>query len=165
MRLYWHLLSSALWRKNNHDWVLSGAGVFLTSAFLFILENSHLAAFQSFIVDPVSCAQFFEIFILYSGPSQISSFSTSFSVGHIIFQDYKNQPNSVLGILSKPLAGVLNLVSWKNVLISKNSTFQLILCPLWSCTLRIHSLAYSPFSCWCVSQLLQLLWHVTHLLP
>lgn len=51
------------------------------------------------------------VFILYSNLSQISNFSASLSVGHLIFQDCKSQSNGILEILYKPFARVLYPVS------------------------------------------------------
>lgn len=87
------------------------------------------------------------VFILYSNLSQIYNFCASLSVGHLIFWDCKSQANGILEILYKPFARLLYPVSWENALLSKNSIFQHIVCPLWSSTLRIHSWAVS-FSCW-----------------
>lgn len=81
-----------------------------------------------------------------SSLSQISSFSTLFTVGHWIFQDYESQPNSISGRLSKSLARVLSPVFERMGSHVKRLHFSVY--SLWSSSLRICYWAYFPFSCW-----------------
>lgn len=148
-------------RKANHGWVPQWCWCPPCKTNLFILRNSHLVDFQHFMVDPVGLIHW--AFLSFS-LSQISTTSTSLSVGHLIFQDCKNQLNRVLGGLSKPLPRLLNPITWEDVVLSKTPIFSLL--PVFFDPAVIIFWCLFPFLLLMhINQVLQLFCHVIHLLP